>query len=181
MTGFTKWFGTAAAVVLLVAPAAATDVVAGGKVKSINAADKTFVLTDLDNKDFTFKYGDNLVVNRAGKEGKSDLKSGDAINLCYDKDATAWTAHYVLVQDGTSKKSELIRGSVKSYDAGKNELTFTSDAQKDVTYPMGKATVRFKMEDTKIENVTAGDRALLIVEILDGKSTLQSVMVDRAK
>ena len=181
MTSFIKWSGAALAVVLLVTPVTATDVVAGGKVKSINATDKTFVLTDLNNKDFTFKYGDNLVVNRAGKEGKTDLKSGDAVNLCYDKDATVRTAHYVLVQDGTSKNSKLIRGSVKSYDAAKNELTFTNDAQKDATYPMGQATVRFKMEDTKIENAAAGDRALLIVEIVDGKSTLQSVMIDRAK
>ena len=60
-------------------------------------------------------------------------------------------------------------------------MTFTNDAKEDSIYPMGKALVRFNMEDAKIENVTNGDIVLLIVDTVDGKSTLESVMVDRAK
>ena len=102
-------------------------------------------------KDFTFKLGDNLVVNRAGKESKSDLKSGDAINVCYDKGIFTWTAHYILVQEGTAKNSELICGNVKSYDAAKKMLSFTNEDKKDSTYPMGNAMVRLNMADAKID------------------------------
>jgi len=177
----TKWLSASLVVALLASTAAAADTVATGKVKSINAGDKTFVLTDGADKEHTFKLGDNLVVNRAGKEGKSDLRAGDAINICFDKGILTWTAHYILVQEGTSKNSELIRGNVKGYDAGKKELTFTNQVKKDSTYPMGKAMVRVNMEDAQIENIKIGDHALLIVDTVEGKSTLQSVMVDRAK
>ena len=177
----TKWISTTLAIVLMAGAAAAADTVAGGKIKSIDADNKSFVLTDSADKDFTFKIGDKLIVNRLGKESKTDLKAGDAINVCYDKGTFTWTAHYILVQEGTSKNNELIRGSVKSYDADKRELTFTNEAKKDSTYSMGKALVRRNMEDTTIENVKIGDHALLIIDTQDGKKTLQSVMVDRVK
>ena len=177
----TKWLSATLAIALMASTAAAAETVAGGKVKSINADNKTFVLTDSADKDFTFKIGDNLVVNRAGKESKSDLKPGDAINVSYDKGIVTWTAHYILVQEGTAKNSELIRGNVKGYDADKKELTFTNESKKDATYSMGKAMVRLNMEDTKIENVRIGDHALLIVDTAKGKSTLRSVMIERAK
>jgi len=176
-----KWLSASLAIALLAGTVAAADTVANGKVKSINADSKTFIVTDAADKEHTFKFGDNLIVNRAGKESKSDLKSGDAINICYDKGILTWTAHYILVQEGTAKNSELIRGNVKSYDAGKKELTFTNEAQKDSTYPMGKAMVRFNMENSKIDNVKIGDHALLIVDTVGGQPTLQSVMVDRVK
>jgi Cu/Ag efflux protein CusF len=177
----TKWLSATLAIALLASAAAAADTVAGGKVKSINADNKTFVLTDSAAKDVVITFGDNLVVNRAGKESKSDLKAGDTINICYDKGDFVSKAHYILVQEGTSKNSELIRGNVKSYDADKKELTFTNEVKKDSTYSMGKAQVRVNMEDAAIENVKIGDNALLIVDTVAGKSTLQSVMVDRAR
>ena len=136
----------------------------------------------VSDKDHTFKLGDHLVVNRSGKESKSDLKAGDPISVCYDKGILSWTAHYILVQEGTAKDSELIRGNVKGYDAETKELSFTNEAKTDATYSVGKAMVRLNMEDTKIENIKIGDHALLIVNTVKGGTpTLQSVMVDRAK
>jgi len=181
MMCLTKWISTTLAIALLASTAAATERVASGKVKSINADNKTFVLTDSADKDFTFKFGDNVVINRAGKESKTDLKAGDPISVCYDKGVLTWTSHYILVQEGASTNCELIRGNIKSYDADKKELTFTNDVKKDSTYSIGKAMVRLNMEDTKIENVKIGDHALIIVDTAKGATTLRSVMVDRAK
>jgi len=180
MLCLTKWI-SATMVIALMAGTALADTVTSGKVKLINADNKTFVLTDSANKDHTFKFGDNLVVNRGGKESKSDLKAGDAISVCYDKGLFTWTAHYILVQEGMSNNWQLIRGNVKGYDVEKKELTFTNEFKKDSTYSMGKAMVRLNMQDSKIENVKIGDHALLIVDTVADKSTLQSVMVDRAK
>jgi len=177
----TKWLSTTLAIALMAGSVAAADTVASGKVKSIDADNKTFVLVDSADKEHTFKLADNLVVNRAGKESKSDLKAGDAVNVCYDKGVFTWTAHYILVQEGASKNSELIRGNVKGYDAGKKELAFTNEVKKDSTYSMGKAMVRVNMEDSAIENIKIGDHALLIVDMVEGTPTLRSVMVDRAK
>lgn len=179
MKYLTKWIFATLAAALMVGGAAAADTIASGKVKSIDADAKTFVLTDSENKDHSFRIGDKLVVNRAGEESKGGLKAGDAINVCYEDRNTPWVSHYILVQEGDSKGCELVRGKVKGYDAEKKELTFTSDAKVSTTYPMGEAKVSFNRADAKIENVKIGDAALLIVHTADGKSTLKNIMVDR--
>jgi Cu/Ag efflux protein CusF len=180
MMCLSKWISATLAIALMAGSAGAAETVASGKVKSINADNKTFVLTDSADKDFTFHLGEKFVVNRAGKESMSDLKTGDAISVGYDKGVLNWTANYILVHAGPSKTCELIRGSVKSYDAGTKELTFTNEIKKDSTYTVGKAPVRFNMIDANIDNVKIGDHALIIVDTVAGKATLQSVMVDRA-
>ena len=69
----------------LAGTAVAADAIAAGKVKAINADKKEFVLTDSAGKDWTIKLGDNVIINRGGKESQSDLKAGDPVNVCYDK------------------------------------------------------------------------------------------------
>ena len=176
-----QWISPHLAIALMAGTVAAADTVAGGKVKSINADNKTFVLTDSANKDFTFKLGDKLVVNRAGKESKSDLKAGDVINVDYDKGIITWTANYILVQEGTAKDNELIRANIKGYDVEKKELTVTNEERKDVTYALGKTMVRVNMEDSKIADIKIGDHALIIVNTVEGNTTLRTVLVDRDK
>ena len=75
-----------------------------------------------------------------------------------------WTAHYILVQEGDTKNCELVHGTVKSYDVDKKQVTFTDHRDKDWTFPMGDAKVRLNREDSKIEDIKIGDRALAIVE-----------------
>jgi hypothetical protein len=169
------------AVVLLANIAAAADVVASGKVKSVDATSKTFVLTDSASKDFTFKIGADLVVNRAGKESKSDLKVGDAVTVCYDPGFVTWTSHYILVHEGATTKSTLSHGAFKSYDADKKQLAFTDSLKKDTMYAIGDAMVRVNMKDSNAQELKIGDHALIISNTVDGKSTLTSVMVQRAK
>ena len=85
------------------------------------------------------------------------------------------------MREGASKDCELIRGNVKGYDAEKKELTFTNENKKDLSYSVGKAMLRVNMEEAKVESIKIGDHALIIVDTVDAKSTLRSVMVDRAK
>ena len=180
MTNITNWVGAAMATVLIAGTATADDKIASGKIKSVNAEAKSFVLTDAANQDFTFKFAENLLVNRDGKETKSDLKVGDPVYVCYDKGLLTWTTHYILVQEGKNRNCTLIRGNVKAYDASKKELTFTNDEKKDSTYAMGDALVRFNREDGKIANVTIGELVTIMVDSSFEKQTLRSVMVDRA-
>jgi Cu/Ag efflux protein CusF len=168
-----------AAFFLFSGPALASDAVAAGKIKGVNADKKEFVLTDSEGKDWTIKLGDTVVINRGGKESQNDLNAGDPVSVCYDKGLLTWTAHYILVQEGDTKDCELVHGTVKNYDANKKQVTFTDHREKDWTFPMGKAKVRLNKEDSKIEDIKIGDHALAIVEKMNESPTLKCLMVER--
>ena len=171
-------FGAMAAVVMLAGPAVAEDAVSAGKVKVVNAEKKDFVLTDSAGKDWTIKLGDDVVINRGGKDSQSDLNAGDSVNVCYDKGILTWTAHYILVQEGNTKNCELVHGTLKNYDVDKKEVTFTDHRQKDWTFPIGSAKVRLNKQDSKIEDIKIGDRALGIVEKDGDATTLKCLMFE---
>jgi hypothetical protein len=178
MKCLSKWLSASAVVVLLAGTAAAADSISRGKIKAVNADKTEVVLTNAADKDGTFKLGDDVVINRAGKESKSDLAVGDVVNIFYDKGATTSTARYVLVQDGDTKNFELMYGSVKSYDADKKGLAFTDGAGKEWTFTLGDAKVRLNKQDAKIGDVKIGDKALVIVDRTGDKSTLKCVMAE---
>jgi hypothetical protein len=178
MKCFSKWVCALVATALLAGTTMAGEAVATGKVKSINADKKEFVLTDPAGKDFTLKLGDAVVINRGGKETTSDLNAGDAVSVLYDKGVLTWTAEYILVQGGTNKNCELVHGTIKSYDPGKKQLAFAGHA-KEWTFAMGDAKVRLNMQESKADDVKIGDNAVAIVETIGDKSTLKSLMVER--
>jgi hypothetical protein len=177
-----KWLSATLAIALMANTTMAEDTVLGGKIKSINATAKTFVLTDANNKDNTFALGTKLVINRGGKESKSDLKVGDQVTVCYDPGLVTWTSHYILIHEGDTKSSVLSHGIFKTYNADKKELSFKDASQKkDFMYGIGEAVVRVNMSASNPDELKIGDRALLISYKTGTKYTLQSVMVDRAK
>jgi hypothetical protein len=178
MKCFSKWVCALVATALLAGTTMAGEAVATGKVKSINADKKEFVLTDPAGKDFTLKLGDAVVINRGGKETTSDLKAGDAVSVMYDKGVLTWTAEYILVQDGTNKNCELVHGTIKSYDPSKKQLAFAGQA-KEWTFAMGDAKVRLNMQESKADDLKIGDNAVAIVETIGDKSALKSLMVER--
>ncbi|HVS34647.1 MAG TPA: hypothetical protein VMS17_03630 [Gemmataceae bacterium] len=177
MKSLSKWFGAAAAVVLLGGTAMAGDVVYVGKVKSIDSTKKEVVLT-ADGKDSTFKLGDNVVINRGGKDG-NDLKPDDAVSVLFDKGPLTWTARYFLVKEGDYANCGLERGAFKSMDPDKKQVTLTDEGGHDVSFAMGDAKVSLNKEDSKIENYKIGDVTLAIVERVGDKATLKAIMVDR--
>jgi len=179
MMRLTSSIGALAATVLLVNAAAAADVVAAGTVKSINSEKKEFVLTDRANKDWTFKLGPKVVINRGGKETNSDLKAGDPINVAYDKGVVTWTAEYVLVQEGDLKNCILMSGTVKSYDGEKKELAFTGTDGATTLFGMADCHVRLNGDKAKASEVKIGDHALAIVDTDGGKNAIKDLMVMR--
>jgi Cu/Ag efflux protein CusF len=179
MKRISPWLRAIGAFVVLAGPAMAADAIAAGKIKAVNAEKKDIVLTDRDGKDWTIKLGDNVVINRGGKESQSDLNAGDPVNVCYDKGVFTWTAHYILVQEGNTKDCELVHGTVKNYDVDKKQVTFTDHRDKNWTFPMGDAKVRLNREDSKIQDLKIGDSALAIVEKTGDSTTLKCLMVER--
>lgn len=179
MKNMIQWLCAMGTLAVLAGPVMAADAIAVGKVKGVSAEKKELVLTDGEGKDVTFKLGDKVVINRGGKETQNDLNVGDAVNVCYNKGLITWTANYILVQEGDTKDCELVHGTVKGYDADKKQVTFTDHQDKDWTFAMGDAKVRLNKEDSRIQDVKIGDRALAIVEKTGDKSTLKSLLVDR--
>jgi len=195
MKSFLKCSGALVVLFLLAGTAIGSDALATGTIKGINADKGEFVLTDSAGKDVTFKLGDKVVVNRGGKETKSELKADDAVNVSYDKGLATNTAKYILVQEGDSKKWELAQGSFKSYDATKKEIICTDAQGKDCTYAMGDAKVRMcdmgdakagmnkkEIKEAKVDDIKIGDRVLCIIPQTAGDvKTLQALMFERAK
>ena len=182
MKSFSKCGSALAVLFLLAGTAMGSEALATGTIKSINTDKSAFVLTDSAGKDFTFKLGDMVVVNRGGTESKSDLKAGDAVNVSYDKGLVTWTAKYILVQEGDGKDWELAQGSFKSYDAAKKEIVCTDAQGKDCTYAMGDAKVRMNKKEAKVEDIKIGERVLCIVlQNAGDKKTLQALMFERAE
>lgn len=179
MTRFMSWIAVPLSVLISSGSALATNTVAAGTIESIDATNKSFVLVDAGKKVYTFRFAEDLTVNRGGKEGKNDLKAGDVVHVCYDKGILNWTSHYILVLDGASKTQTLIKGTFKSYDPATKEMTFTDEAKTDTTYPVGKATIRFNMKEGPIADSKIGDQALIIVDSVSGKSTLKALMIER--
>jgi len=181
MKSFLKCGSALAVLFLLAGTAIGSEALATGTIKGIDADKGAFVLTDSAGKDFTFKLGDKVVVNRGGKESKSELKAGDPVKVSYDKGLTTQTAKYILVQEGDSKKWDLAQGSFKSYDAAKKELICTDAQGKDCTYAMGDAKVRMNGKEAKVEDIKIGDRVLMILQTAGEKKTLQTLMFERKK
>lgn len=182
MKCFTKCLGAMMAVALLAGTTRAADAVIGGEVKAVHADKKEFVMhSDTTGKDVTVKFGADVVINNGGKEGKSDLKVGDTVNVCHDNGTFTWTAHYIMVRTGETKDCVLRTGAIKSYDPDSKLLIYTeSTTGKDTTFALGDAKVRLNKEESKIADVRIGDRVLIIVETpKGGKETLKYLMVNR--
>src|SRR5947209_12217455 len=68
----------------LATPAVAAE--AKGKIKSVTADKKEFVLTDKDGKDWDFTLGDDAKVRLGDKDIKlNELKKGDEVTITYEK------------------------------------------------------------------------------------------------
>lgn len=164
MKCISKWAGSVVAILFLAGAVAAADNLIAGKVKSVDAEKKSFVLTDGAGKDTTFKLGDEVVINRGGKESGSGLKADDQVSICYNQGTLAWTAHYILVKEGDTKDYQLMRGSFKNYDTEKKTFTYTDKDGKDWTHAMNGVKVRLNMNPSKISDIKIGDSTLVVVE-----------------
>jgi len=179
MKSISKFTFAAVAAALFTTQASAANLIAAGTVKSINSDKKTFVLTDSAKKDFTMTLTDATVFNRGGKEGKSSLKEGDAVNVCYEKGTVTWPAHYILIKDGDTDNTRLVAGTVKSFDGEKKELVVTDSEGTNWMYKTGEAKVRLNKEDSRIGEIKVGDKALLIVDGKGEKAVLKHVIANR--
>jgi Cu/Ag efflux protein CusF len=178
---FSKWVGALAAIVLLAGTAGASDAIAMGKIKSVNADKKQFVLTVDGDKDHTFALGENVVINHPDKEGKfADLKEGEKVSVLFDKGVVTWTAEYVLVNEGDFAKAGLARGGVKTWNPKKEQLSLTGFDGKTYTFEVGMATkVQLAGKASKMDDLKLGDKATVIYERDGDKMTIKQLIAER--
>lgn len=81
-------------VLFLAVPALAADT--SGKLKSIDADKNQFVMTDTNNKDWTFHLNRDAKVFINDKPSKlSDLQAGDEVKITYEKEGEKLNASEV--------------------------------------------------------------------------------------
>jgi hypothetical protein len=150
----------------LTAQARAAEATARGKIKSIEAEKKQFVLTDLNGKDWTFTLADNAVVRSADKDTKfTDLKAGDDVSIVYDKGVTQFTAQFILNHQGDTKGLEVGFGALKHFDADKKQLVLTDPNGKDWTFRVDDdAKVKLSDKEAKPTDLKLGDRLTVVFE-----------------
>jgi hypothetical protein len=96
-----KWFVMVLALVMMVGLTGtllAADTTKG-TIKSVNADKKEFVLTDTNQKDWTFTMDAAGKIKLADKEVKLDeLKKGDQVEIKYEKDGEKLVAKEITVK-----------------------------------------------------------------------------------
>jgi Cu/Ag efflux protein CusF len=93
-----KWMLIVLALALVIglsAPVVAAET-AKGKIKSVTADKREFVLTDTNGKDWTFHMDDKATVRLNDKASKlDDLKVGDEVEIKYEKKGDRFMAEEI--------------------------------------------------------------------------------------
>jgi Cu/Ag efflux protein CusF len=96
-----KWFVMVLALAMVIGLTSAVFAAdtAKGKIKSVTADKKEFVVTDKNDKDWTFHMDDKGKITLADKEVKLDeLKKGDEVEVKYEKDGEKLIAKEIKVE-----------------------------------------------------------------------------------
>ena len=97
-----KWILVVLALAMLVGLAGVTlaaDETTKGTIKKVTADKKEFVMTDKDNKDWTFHLDDNAKLRLADKDVQlQDLKAGDTVEITYTKQGDKLVAKEIRAQ-----------------------------------------------------------------------------------
>jgi Cu/Ag efflux protein CusF len=148
-----------ALVALLAGPALAADT--EGKIKSVDLKKHTFVMTDVNGRDWTFKEGDNVQIRCNDKAcSLSDLKEGDKVLVNYAKSGRDLIASDVKAtrSSATAETADATSGTIKKIDTDHNQITLTDKNNRDWTFDMADgATVEINNRPSKFVDLKAGE------------------------
>jgi Cu/Ag efflux protein CusF len=138
-----------------------------GRVKSISPDHKSFVLTDLNGKEWTFLVSKDLKVRVNGKESQfNDLKVGDDIVLNFIGQGKEHVAQVIQanrgvtdkVREGVTKKPQAGEGKVKEVMPKQNAFTLTDLNGKVWMFHLANdARVRLNNNDSNLNQLKPGD------------------------
>jgi Cu/Ag efflux protein CusF len=124
-----------AALAFLATPVLAADT--QGTIQSVNTKNHTFVMKDVNGRDWTFKEGDNIQIRCNDKAcSLADLKEGDKVLINYAK-----TGNDLIASDVKATRSgsgagaaEATAGTIRKIDTAHNQVTITDKNGKDWTF-----------------------------------------------
>jgi hypothetical protein len=171
--------GIALGVITFVGNLAAAEAVATGTVKSVDLGKREFILTDSMGKDRTVEYDEEMIVNRGGRDGQSELKTNDAICLYYEPGGLVWSANYILVQEGDTRNWSIGHGNVKSNETEKKEIAFIDDQGRKWTYSTDGVPVFVNRTKSKIESIKVGEHVMALQQKAGDRTTLKGLYITR--
>jgi hypothetical protein len=171
-----KWFlGMLAVALLMGLTARANAADTQGRIKNVNADKATFVMTDENGKDWTFKAGDGIQVHRNDKAVTlRDLQEGDEVRITYAKDNNTLVASNIKVTAVATANTET-RGKIKSINPDKNEFVLSDKEGNDWRFRMSdKAKVQVGNNKAgTLQDLKVGE-AVLVTYKKTGDSLLAS-------
>jgi Cu/Ag efflux protein CusF len=148
-----------AVVALLAGPALAADT--EGKIKSVDFGKRTFVMTDVNGHDWTFKEGDNVQIRCNDKAcALSDLKEGDKVLITYAKSGRDLIASDIKAtrSSASAEAADATSGTIKKIDTNHNQVTLTDKNNREWTFDMADgATVEINNRPSKFVDLKVGE------------------------
>jgi ribosomal 50S subunit-recycling heat shock protein len=139
---------------------------AQGRIESISADKKEFVVKDAKGKEHTFNLGRDAKVRLDGKESQfADLKTGDQVVIAYEKEADQMMARHIRSTRRGATRTAL--GEIKSISAAKNQLTLKDLGGKEHTFNLARdAKVQLGEKEGKLADLKAGDEVNVTYQAL---------------
>jgi Cu/Ag efflux protein CusF len=153
---------------LLAAPALAADT--QGTIDSVNTKNHTFVMKDINGRDWTFKEGENVQIRCNDKTcSLSDLKEGDKVLITYAKSGRDLIASDVKATRtsaaGEAAAANTTTGTIKKIDTDHNQLLVTDKNGTDWTFGMADgAKVQLNNKAGRLHDLKAGETVTIKYE-----------------
>jgi hypothetical protein len=150
-----------------------------GKVKTVDLAKHEFVLVETSGKERQIKLDENVVVNRGGRDGTTELKAKDAAMVHCDTSAVTWTATYILVQDGETANWSLDRGNIEKYDSESKQISYADEQGRSYRFSTMGAKLYINRVESKFESVKIGEPVLALLKKAGDQPTLKAMYITR--
>jgi len=175
MIRFAKYFAAVALVALLASPLLATIVV--GTVKSVNADQNQFVLTDQNGRDWTIQIGQNAQIQTATNNQAriADVKAGQTVNVTYEFQNNQLVASNVRPQQGQQGALQAQQGQQRGQQAAQRDQQGQQGqqaAQRDQQGQQGQQAQH--QARGKIENVNADQKQFTLKDEKGHELTFQA-------
>jgi Cu/Ag efflux protein CusF len=145
-----------------------------GTVKSVDADQHQIVVTDKNNKDWTYRVLDKPAIfmpsegaakTEESKAKLSDLKAGEDVSLLWEKKDDRLQASAILVHRGDFKDAELAAGTIKNIGADNNQFTATDSNGKEWTFQMAdNARLRLNNKSSKLGDFKNNEHVAIVYE-----------------
>jgi uncharacterized Zn ribbon protein len=138
-----------------------------GTIKSVAPNDNQLVLTDTNNKDWTFQLGENSRLRLADKDIKiGDLKQGEHATIFYTKQGDRLMANEVC-SSREGQSAEVARGLIQRLSPNDNQFVLKDQNGKERAFQIARdAKVRVNDKDSNLADLKQGDEVTVMAQLM---------------